>query len=357
MASMHTERAPSSSSSSSSSFTPQLTYDVFLSFRGEDTRYGFTSHLYTALDQKGIYTFMDDEKLERGKSISPELMKAIKESRLAIIILSENYASSTWSEAEVIQDIVKVTFDKLNDTSSVDTKGLVGINSQVEQLKSYLAIGSEDVRIIGIWGTGGMGKTTLARVVYDMVSNQFEACGFITDVRVNSKKYGLPWLQKQLLKKLLKCKDIDVEDVNSGVLMLKKRLRHKKILVVLDDVNQPKQLDKLAGEHDWFGLGSRVIITTRDKHLLVTHGANEIYEVKTLNNDEALQLFSLKAFKKDQPDIDYVELSQAFVHYSQGLPLALEILGSFFINRCVREWKSELDRLRKFPKREIFDVL
>ncbi|XP_050253751.1 disease resistance protein Roq1-like [Quercus robur] len=156
------------------------------------------------------------------------------------------------SEAEVIQDIVKVTFDKLrhSHTFLVDTKKLVGINSRVEQLMSHLAIGSKDVRIVGIWGIGGMGKTTLARVVYDMVFNQFEACGFIDDVRVNNEKHDLLWLQKELLKKLLICKDIDKKDVNDIDLMLKNRLRHKKILLVLDDVNESKQLDKLVGSRD-----------------------------------------------------------------------------------------------------------
>ena len=94
---------------SSSSSTHRLTYEVFLSFRGEDTCNGFTSHLYTALDQKGIYTFIDDEKLERGKSISPTLMKAIKESRFAIVILSKNYASSTWCLEELEEIIGCIT--------------------------------------------------------------------------------------------------------------------------------------------------------------------------------------------------------------------------------------------------------
>ena len=104
MASMNTERASSSSSS-----THRLTYEVFLSFRGEDTRNGFTSHLYTALDQKGIRTFIDDEKLERGKSISPTLVKAIKESRFAIVILSKNYASSMWCLEELEEIIGCIT--------------------------------------------------------------------------------------------------------------------------------------------------------------------------------------------------------------------------------------------------------
>ena len=91
--------------SSSSSSTSRLTYDVFLSFRGKDTRNGFTDHLYAALKQKGILTFRDDEMLEKGKSISPELLKAIKESKLAIVIFSKNYASSTWCLDELTKVI------------------------------------------------------------------------------------------------------------------------------------------------------------------------------------------------------------------------------------------------------------
>ena len=91
------------SSSSSSSFKlPQTNYDVFLSFRGE-TRNNFTSHLYEALRQKGIYAFLDDDKLERGKAISRELLKAIEGSRCSVVILSSDYASSSWCLDELVK--------------------------------------------------------------------------------------------------------------------------------------------------------------------------------------------------------------------------------------------------------------
>ncbi|KAK2657664.1 hypothetical protein Ddye_010716 [Dipteronia dyeriana] len=89
------------SSSSSDSHGFQWEYDVFLSFRGEDTRNTFTDHLYTALTDRGIYTFRDDERLERGKEISSELLEAIGRSRFSIIVLSKNYASSTWCLQEL----------------------------------------------------------------------------------------------------------------------------------------------------------------------------------------------------------------------------------------------------------------
>lgn len=103
MASMGIQIASASSSFSSPSSTPQWKYDVFLSFRGEDTRTSFTDHLYAALNQKGIVAFRDDRSLQRGKEIAPELLKAIEDSRLSIVILSRNYASSTWCLDELVK--------------------------------------------------------------------------------------------------------------------------------------------------------------------------------------------------------------------------------------------------------------
>ncbi|XP_062158612.1 toll/interleukin-1 receptor-like protein [Alnus glutinosa] len=91
----------------SSSFSkPQSKYEVFLSFRGADTRNTFTDHLYHALDShKGIRTFRDDEDLEMGRPIKPELLDAIETSRMAVIILSSGYASSSWCLEELAKII------------------------------------------------------------------------------------------------------------------------------------------------------------------------------------------------------------------------------------------------------------
>lgn len=78
-------------------------YDVFLSFRGEDTRKTLVVHLHRALTQTGILTFMDDHGLERGKSIGPELVTAIEESRFALVILSAKYATSSWCLDELVK--------------------------------------------------------------------------------------------------------------------------------------------------------------------------------------------------------------------------------------------------------------
>lgn len=88
---------------SSSSSNVQWRYDVFLSFRGEDTRNNFTSHLYTALNQKGLVTFRDDEQLRKGEEISAALLEAIESSWISVIVFSENYADSSWCLDELVK--------------------------------------------------------------------------------------------------------------------------------------------------------------------------------------------------------------------------------------------------------------
>ncbi|XP_023767466.1 disease resistance protein RUN1 [Lactuca sativa] len=91
-----------SEGSSSSSSTHGRGYDVFLSFRGVDTRHSFTNHLYIALMHANITTFLDNEEIETGENLKPELKSAIKSSRASVIVLSKNYASSRWCLDELV---------------------------------------------------------------------------------------------------------------------------------------------------------------------------------------------------------------------------------------------------------------
>ncbi|XP_050273661.1 disease resistance protein Roq1-like isoform X3 [Quercus robur] len=425
-----------STSSSFPSTTFGYTYDVFLSFRGEDTRNNFVGHLYTALDNKGIYTFKDDEKLQRGTIIESELFKAIEESRFAVVILSTDYASSSWclielakiiecmektgitvlpvfhrvdpsdvrnlrgvfekafaehsvrfedkidevnnwrdalvkvaniagwdlrhrSESPVIEEIVRKIHGQLNSIYSNVHEDCVGLDSRVTEIKnSYLGIGLEDVRFIGIWGMGGMGKTTLARVLHQRIHYHFDASSFIGNVREESCKNGLISLQKQLLDDILIESNIQIRDIPWGINMIKDRLCKKKVLITLDDVDQLEQLNALAGKRDWFGQGSRIIITTRDKHLLIRHGMTKaaIYNIKKLEKNEALKLFSREVFKKDYPPKYFMKMSQNVIHYADGLPLALKVLGANLMKREPVDWKDILDNLKEDPPSQLMGV-
>jgi len=84
----------------SSSFTYE--YDVFISFRGTDTRDHFTRDLYDSLHQKGIHTFFDEKEIKKGEQITPALFRAIQQSRIFIVVFSKDYASSTFCLNELV---------------------------------------------------------------------------------------------------------------------------------------------------------------------------------------------------------------------------------------------------------------
>ncbi|XP_044475740.1 disease resistance-like protein DSC1 [Mangifera indica] len=407
-------------------------YDVFLSFRGEDTRDGFTSHLNAALCRRKIETFIDYE-LKRGDEISPSLLKAIEGSKISIIVFSQRYASSKWCleelvkildckkkngqivipvfyridpsdvrkqtgtfgdafamhevqfrdrpemlqrwrsalteasnlcgfdsnairrESKLIETIIEHILKRLNDMSSSDNKNLVGIAKKIEKIKSLLFDGSTEVCKVGIWGMGGMGKTTLAKTVFNKISSEFEASHFIQNVREASNKNQLPHLQKELHSAIFEDRHLHIE-----LTFTKERLKRKKVLIVFDDVTDLKQIRELIGDLQNLGFGSGIIITTRDKKVLKNCGLNDstIYEVKGLYSDESLRLFKQYAFKQNHPiDEDYLKLSTRVINYAKGLPLALEVLGCFLLGREKFEWESALGELKKSPNEVIQAVL
>ncbi|XP_028760638.1 TMV resistance protein N-like [Neltuma alba] len=360
---------------------PAIKYDVFLSFRGEETRHTFSSYLYEALRRVGVHTFMD-HKLDKGDHISPILLKTIEESQISLIIFSEDYASSTWCmnelvhimkckdkygrlvipifynidpsnirkqngrfgdgfaeikqrfnhdqkgvpEPELVKKIVKDVLSKLNRKSSIHMEGLVGINHQIQKVEELLS----EARIVGIWGMGGIGKTTLARAVFDRLELEFEALCFAKDVRQQlAERNGLDELQKKFLKDLLIDDDINAYDLRSA--SIRTRLQRKKILLVLDDVDNSITAEDLIKAV--VGLGK---------------------EVELLSHQE---ICNLNAFKQNQPFENYLELSKWVVDHCEGNPLALKVLGRHLYSRGKEEWESALAKLNQTPHNDIFNVL
>ena len=198
-------------------------------------------------------------------------------------------------ESTIIEEIARKLIGDLHYSYLSVREDLVGIQSRVEEMENlYLSMGLNDVHFIGIWGMGGIGKTTIAQVLYDRIRCCFDGSSFLENVREKSGNGGLVTLQKQLLSDVLFEKIIDIRDVQWGI---RNRFCHKRVLVILDDVDQLEQLEALAGKQSWFGPGSVIIITTRDQHLLISHGVAEekIYEAKILNYDEALKLLDRKS--------------------------------------------------------------
>ncbi|MCH99084.1 resistance protein, partial [Trifolium medium] len=115
--------------------------------------------------------------------------------------------------------------------------------------------------------------------------------------------------------------------------------------------------EAIAGRPEWFGLGSRVIITTRDKSLLTRHGVELTYEVKGLDDEDAFEFVRWKALKTDELFSGYVHVLERVVAYASGLPLGLEVMGSHLFNKTIEQCKDALDRYERIPDKKIQTVL
>ncbi|PRQ59959.1 putative winged helix-turn-helix DNA-binding domain, leucine-rich repeat domain, L [Rosa chinensis] len=257
-------------------------------------------------------------------------------------------------DGKLIEEIVENTLKELINTSSSKANGLVGMDSHIAEMNSRLCLQVNDVRVVGIWGMGGLGKTTIARAVYDEIACQFEHSCFLDNVKEAFISKREVQMQVDLIFRLLKEK-VQSVDLDRGRKMIMERLGMKKVIVVLDDVETFSQIEALLGKLHAFGEGSRVIVTTRNKQSL--SGVNETYKPTYLSDVEALELFTKYAFRTNQPNGDYDHLSRRAIEYAQGLPLALKVLGAFLDDKDVCEWEAVLEKLKKIPHIEIQDVL
>ncbi|XP_031121032.1 TMV resistance protein N-like [Ipomoea triloba] len=406
--------------------------------KDEERRKSFTDHLYSSLCQAGVNTFRDDEGIQKGKSISDELLKAIEGSKISIIVFSKTYARSRWCldelvkiveckqnlgqmvlpifydvdpsevrkqtrefgdsliqhrerfgdqrvdewkaalttvanlsgwdlqimangyESKFVKRITKEVLRKVNRTYINVAKYPVGIDSRVRDILHLLQTQTNDhVKMIGIFGMGGVGKTTLAKAIYNLSYQRFDGYCFIANIRsqVSEGHSGLVRLQEKLLCKTLNTKKLEIDNVDEGISLIKERLRSKRVLNVLDDIDDISQLESLAGHRNWFGSSSTIIITTRDVHLLSDLRAHEKYMVKTLNFFESFQLLSWHAFGVSEPLEEYTEVSERIASYTGGLPLALTIIGSHLRGRSVQEWIDNAEKLRKIPNDKVQNIL
>ncbi|XP_042505527.1 disease resistance protein RPV1-like [Macadamia integrifolia] len=261
-------------------------------------------------------------------------------------------------EGKLVKEVVKTVSSKLKKRllSHVSEK-LVGIESHIKEMLMLLDIDSGNRKTVGIHGLSGIGKTTIARVVCNTVFHHFEGYSFVENVRENAEKHGIHYLQNQLIKDILKKENQHISDVGVGIKVIKQRFCKRKVLIVLDDVDQDIQTRSLVGDHEWFGIGSKIIIISRNKDILIASKTDVIYEPNLMSSDDSLKLFSHYAFGRDRPLEDYLDLSEAMAKTIGGLPLTLQVIGSSLFKKEKSVWKSMLKKLQKIPNNDIMRIL
>ncbi|KAL8258307.1 hypothetical protein R6Q59_030348 [Mikania micrantha] len=409
-------------------------YDVFISFRREDTRKTFIDHVYSNLAYQHIITYRDDHTISKEASATSSFIKGVQKSRIAIIFFTQSYASSSCcldelafiiknsiergqivfpifydvKPSEVIKQtglygaaferhelkynnnkvqswrdalscagvlagcdccerrninmiykicdkiLARLSFDLSIFKASCETSAntyLIGMETRMQELKSLLEVGSGGVYMVGICGMWGSGKSTLASSVYDEISHEFEGSCFVKNVRARSRMHGLKTLQEEILSNVLKSK-VTLTNLEQGKYMMETRLRKNSVLIVLDDVHHTDHLKMLAGSQNWFGSGSRVIFTTRNRYLLNDHNFSR-HNVRMLDDTEAIEVFSWHAFGKREPLQGFEKDSLYIVSKCGGHPSALKNLGSFLNGKRESVLLRILKRLEGIPVDEI----
>ncbi|PHT64733.1 hypothetical protein T459_29158 [Capsicum annuum] len=269
-----------------------------------------SSSSIASLKNRGINTFLDDKRIADGESISEELPKAIEESQFALVVFSKNFATSKWCLNELVK-IMECNKEENGQTAipifyDVDPSHVRNQRGDFEKAFDVISVAEDD--------------------------------------KENAIKNQLHYLQNILLSELLRKKADYVNNKLDGKCMIPTRLCSMKVLIVLDDIDHSDHLEYLAGDLRWFGDGSRVVITTRNRQLIENDDA--IYEVSTLPDDEAMLLFNQHAFKKKIPDERFKMMSLEVVNHAKELPLALKVWGSLLHRKDLTQWRRIVDKIK-----------
>ncbi|CAL1395726.1 unnamed protein product [Linum trigynum] len=428
------DSSASTSGSDASLPLPTGDYEVFLSFRGPDTRREITDVLYHFLIRSKIRTFKHDEDLPVDEGIWPSLVEAMKESRIYVPILSETYAESKWCLKELAEMVeyrkqdkgriilpifykvnprdvrkqsgayeeafkrhmknfddktLQIWKDALKDVGELKgwhvtdkdgqgaiadevfdniwsnlsenyelmTDELVGIDAHLKAVVERLDLNSKAVATVGIHGLGGIGKTTVATAVYNKVCAHFDRHYFVEDVRETlQRRDGIVALQNKIISGIAK-KATPVSNVSEGIRMIRDRVSHYKVLIVLDDVDDKFKFDGILGNSENFVSGSRFIVTSRNIKVLTLLEGCRLYEVGEMSYEHSFELFCKHAFRKDSAPRDYAALSRDIVSTTGGLPLTIKVVGSLLFKEDRAVWEETLLRLRETPETEVLDRL
>ncbi|XP_062002045.1 probable disease resistance protein At4g27220 [Rosa rugosa] len=416
------------SASLPSSSAPRWKYDVFLSFRGSDTRQGITFELYDRLqNSRGIKTFMDDQDIHPGNDISPTLLMAIKESRFAIIVLSQNYASSTWcleelrnicecmeedknrilplfyrvdpddvryqkksfaeaftehekpeqhgsekvqqwrdalkkvanfsgwhtlhykTDRELVDAIEESVWNKLRATedelkmSIGDFEAFAATKQAID--KVMIALKDDEATTIGVYGMGGVGKTTMVNYVgVQARENRLFDKVILAVVSQNPDLMKIQQTFAEMLDFELKKK---TEIVRARELK-KKIMRETKILIILDDIWKRIEFSDIGipSHSELQRCNSKVLLTTRKLDVCCSMDCHANIHLNILSEEDSWSLFVEKARKSFDKSSNFYNIARKVASECAGLPIALISVARALRNENLDGWKEAARRLK-----------
>ncbi|XP_057869576.2 TMV resistance protein N [Cryptomeria japonica] len=309
---------------------------------------------------KGIYVdaFVEYEKKRR---YSPERLQEWKMALNNVSFYIGQIIKNDDDEMRLLKNIVNIVLKEINNVPLVVANHPVGLEEILQDFErnTFQSVQEGGVRIVGIWGMGGSGKTTLAKKLYNERSLSMERSSFIFDVRDSAAKNMLHNKQIELLKCLgVKKEDRKFENIEQGKAILTKHLRSVRVLIVLDDVDHVDQLDALLPVKDNLGGGSLIIVTTRENEVLRSKGILSVYKMRALDPFYAEQLFCWHAFSQSIPLNGFENLVKKFLDACNGLPLSLKVFGGQLYGEFRKEyWESLLQKILRILPNDIKEKL
>ncbi|XP_038680063.1 putative disease resistance RPP13-like protein 1 [Tripterygium wilfordii] len=244
-------------------------------------------------------------------------------------------------------------------TSLVDESDIYGRNDDKEAITKMLLCngegGNNSISVIAIVGMGGIGKTTLAKLVYNdsAMQNYFDIKIWVCV----SENFDVIYLTRTILRYVAP-EICDLKDLNLNSLQetLKKKLSQKKFLLILDDVWEEdySQWDLLRAPFVSAATSSKIVVTTRKKNAAPITADVHAYCVKELPDEECLFLLAHHALAAQSFDahLDLKDIGLELANRCNGLPLAAKVLGDLLRNKRSREEWERVLRNKLWNSRE-----
>ncbi|XP_039173311.1 disease resistance protein RUN1-like [Eucalyptus grandis] len=295
-------------------------------------------------------------------------------------------------EHELINEVVSEVRQLLKEDDLDVTENLVGMDHHVREMMKKLGVLYENdqvverqmlmgKRVVEISGLPGIGKSTLATVVYNKIHHLFEGKSFLKDIHGAVEQKRILSLQEDLISDLLRNKRCTLRSPAEGTKFIRYRIANLRVLIILDDVSDFEQTNSLAGDPSWFGPGSRIIVISKRRNLVdeyswapietaelsvLGHGSQRIvtssrnssvnicddfviekFELKRMNDVHAFQMFCMYALKGGplREEISFVARDISLA--AEGLPFLIKIVGSSLYGKPITFWKEALDRLKQ----------